>query len=344
MSRIRPPFGAWPEQMMGSKSRMQGKDSSQQSAMARVYIGIDVCKARLDVYIHPLGKRLALANDQAGLKQLKRALAAWDVALVVVEATGKFHRLAHRNLHDSGLKVAVVNPGRSRLFAKSIGALAKTDTVDARMLAIMGESLAPAAVAPPRELIESLQELTCGRDAAVAARTAILNQIGASKNDLLVVELKRQLRATEKSIANLEAEIKHRIDADPVLARRFEILTSVPGVGPASAVALIVGLHEIGDLSAKQAAMIAGLAPIACDSGEHAGARHIQGGRVKVRTGIYMAAVSASRCNPALKDFYTRLVAKGKSAKVALTAIMRKLVILANTLIREDRLWRPNQA
>lgn len=169
---------------------------------------------------------------------------------------------------------------RSRLLAKSIGALAKTDTADARMLAIIGESLSPAARAPPPELIESLQELVRGRDTAIAARTAILNQIGASKTDPLVTELKRQLRAIETMIANLEAGIKRRINADPAPARRFTILTSIPAIGQATAVALIAGLPEIGDLSAKQAAMIAGLAPIACESGESAGARHIQGGRI----------------------------------------------------------------
>src|SRR5450631_456386 len=140
MSWIRPPFDAWPEQMMGSKARMQGKVPSQQSATTRVYIGIDVCKTRLDVYIHPLGKRLALANDAAGLKQLKKLIANYDVALVIMESTSKFHRLAHRNLHDSGYKVAVVNPLRSRKFAEAIGMLAKTDRVDACMLAFMGQS------------------------------------------------------------------------------------------------------------------------------------------------------------------------------------------------------------
>lgn len=323
---------------------MQGKEPSQQGAKAQVYIGCDVCKARLDVHIHPLGKKLVVANDAAGLKQLKKALANYDVAVIVMEATGKFHRLAHRNLHAAGFKVAIVNPGRSRLFAKSIGALAKTDAVDARMLAIMGESLSPAAVAPPPELVESLQELARGRDVAVAARTAVLNQIGASKTDLLVTELKRQLRAIEEMIANLEAGIKDQIDADPVLARRFAILISIPGIGPATAIALVAGLHEMGELSAKQAAMIAGLAPIACDSGESTGARHIQGGRLHLRTGVYMAAVSASRYNPDLKIFYRRLVAAGKSAKVALTAVMRKLIVLSNTLIRQDRLWQPIHA
>ena len=250
---------------------MQGKEPSQQSAKARVYIGIDVCKAKLDVYIYPLDKRLVVANDAAGLKQLKKAVAKFDVALVVMEATGKFHRLAHRNLHDSGFKVAIVNPLRSRKFAEAIGTLAKTDRVDARMLAIMGESLTPDAVAPPPEVIEDLQELARGRESFVDDRTAVLNKIGASKSAVLIAELKRQLRALDKAIANLEAEIERRIDADPVLARRFEILTSIPGIGHVAATALIAGMNEIGQLSAKEVTMIVGLAPIACDSGQHAG-------------------------------------------------------------------------
>jgi transposase len=218
---------ACPEQMMGSKSRMQGKVLPERSA-TQVYVGIDVCKARLDVYIYPLDKRLVVANDAAGLEQLKKAVAKFDVALVVMEATGKFHRLAHRNLHDSGFKVAIVNPLRSRKFAEAIGTLAKTDRVDARMLAIMGESLTPDAVAPPPEVIEDLQELARGREGFVDDRTAVVNKIGASKSAVLIAELKRQLRALDNAIANLEAEIERQIDADPVLARRFEILTFDP--------------------------------------------------------------------------------------------------------------------
>jgi transposase len=341
MSWIRLSFDAWPEQMMGSKSRMQGKEPSQQSVTTRVYIGIDVCKARLDVYIHPLGKRLAVANDAAGLKQLKKVIANDDVALVVMEATGKFHRLAHRNLHDSGFKVAVVNPARSRKFADAIGVLAKTDRVDARMLALMGESLAPDALAPTPETMESLQELANGRQGAVAARTALLNQIGDSKTAVLIGELKRQLRAVEMAIAKLQAEIERRIEADPALARRFQILTSIPGIGPIAAIALIAGLNEIGQLSAKEVAMIVGLAPIACDTGQRSGTREIQGGRSHVRNALYMPAQSAAQHNPDLKIFYDRLIENGKCAKAAITAVMRKLVILANTLVRQDRIWTP---
>src|SRR5271155_4665007 len=168
-----------------------------------------------------------------------------------------------------------------------MGALAKTDRVDCRMLAILGESLEPDAAAPRSELMETLQELTRCRDAAVAARTALLNQLGATTTRPAAVEIKRQLRAAETAIENLGAEIEALIGADPRLARRLAILISIPGVGTVTAIALIVGLAEIGSLSAKQAAMIVGLAPIAWDSGQSSGARHIRGGRAHVRRPLY---------------------------------------------------------
>ena len=192
--------------------------------------------------------------------------------------------------------------------------------------------------------MENLQELARGRESFAVEKTAVLNKIGASKNDVLIGELRRQLRAIEKSIAVLEAEIKHRIAADPVLARRFEILTSIPGIGAVAATALIAGLNEIGQLSSKQAAMIVGLAPIACDSGQREGTREIRGGRAHVRTALYMPAHSAAQHNPDLKIFYNRLIASGKRAKVAITAVMRKLLVLANSLVRQDRLWQPRYA
>ncbi len=317
---------------------MQGKGLPERSA-ARVYVGIDVCKTRLDVFIHPVGQTLSVANNATGLRRLKKALAAHHVALIVMEATGKLHREAHRNLDAGGFAVAIVNPSRSRFFAQAIGALAKTDAVDARMLAIMAESLGPNVTPPPSALVESLQELVNGRDAAVTARTAIRNRIGASQTKLLIAELHRQLKAVETAIMRLEKEIKRLIAADPVLTRRFKLLLSIPGVGDVAASALVAGLTEIGSLSAKQAAMLVGLAPIACDSGDSVGARHIKGGRAHVRRALYMAAVSASNHNPPLKIFYDRLVAAGKKKKIALAAVMRKLVILANTLIHQDRPW-----
>ena len=323
---------------------MQGKVSLERSAMTPVYVGIDVCKERLDVYIHPVGLRLEFANSPVGIKKLKRSLKAYEVALVVMEATGKYHRAVHRSLHADGLSIAVVNPLRSRLFAEAAGALAKTDRVDCRMLAILGESLEPGAVAPASTLMESLQELLHCRSAASDAHTALVNQLGETKVRLAAAEIKRQIRAAETAMENLDAEIQRLIDADPCLARRMTILISIPGVGPATAIALIVGLGEIGSLSAKQAAMLVGLAPIACDSGQSSGPRHIRGGRAQVRRALYMAAMSAARHNPELKIFYERLLAKGKLEMVALTAVMRKLLVLANSLVRENRKWEPHHA
>lgn len=320
---------------------MQGKVSLERSAPT-IYVGIDVCKAWLDVYLHPIGQRLRVANTREELKRLKCRLAQHQVALIVMEATGKYHREAHRTLHASGFVVSVVNPLRARLFAQATGVLAKTDRLDARILAVLAESIAPKASPPAPENLEELQELVRARQAAVADVTALSNQRGESRSAVLKSELVRRIRATESSIVRLEGEIERRIQADPVLARRYRILLSIKGIGPVAAASLLVGLSELGSCSGKQAALLAGLAPLACDSGDKRGERHIRGGRADVRASIYMAAIAAARSNPDLKAFYRRLRAKGKLFKVAVTAVMRKLVVLANTLIREDRLWQPN--
>jgi len=321
---------------------MQGQISPERSAPV-VYVGIDVCKDGLDVYLHPIGHTFRVANTAEGLKILKRRVAGLPVERIVMEATGKFHRQAHRTLHAQGFAVAVVNPLRARQFAEACGQLAKTDRLDARMLALMGQGLEPAALAPAPEAIEALQELTHERAAMVADQTALSNRRGASQTPFLKLALGRQLKSLARCIERLEAEIKRRIADDPALQRRVDILLSIPGVGPVAAAALAIGLPELGACSAKAATLLAGLAPLACDSGKKAGERHIRGGRAHVRTGIYFAAVSAASCNPSLRDDYQRLIGLGKKAKVAITAIMRKLVVLASVLIKEDRMWTPVQ-
>jgi transposase len=323
---------------------MQGKVSPEPNAQTRVYVGIDTCKAWLDVYVHPIGLAFRVPNSYEGLKQLKRRLTGLVVVLIVMEATGKLHREAYRNLTDSGHAVAVVNPLRSRLFAEALGQLAKTDKVDARMLALMGAMLEPKAKPPAPETIETFQELVRGREAFVQQRTALLNQLGDAKATFLKQQIRRQIRTTEAAIERLQKEIMRIVKADPGLARRYEILVSIKGIGPVTAVAILANFPEIGTCNAKQTAMLAGLAPIANDSGDRAGTRSIKGGRAGLRTGIYMAAVAAANSNPALKAFYDRLVAAGKLPKIALTAVMRKLLVLANTLIRDDRLWTPTYA
>jgi transposase len=323
---------------------MQGKVSPEPNAQTRVYVGIDTCKEWLDVYVHPIGLAFRVPNTPGGLAELKRRLAGLTVVLIVMESTGKLHRDASRNLHDSGFSVAVVDPKRSRRFAEAIGQLAKTDKVDARMLALLGAMLEPKAKPPAPKVLETFQELVRGRAAFVGHRTALRNQLGDAKATFLKRQIARQIRALEAEIERLEKEIGRIVKADPVLARRYEILCSIKGIGPTTAVVILANFPEIGTCNAKQAAMLAGLAPIANDSGDRTGRRCIRGGRAELRTGIYMAAVSAANSNPGLKAFYDRLVANGKECMLAVTAVMRKLIVLANTLIRDDRLWEPSHA
>jgi transposase len=319
---------------------MQGKELPGQSAERRVYVGIDVCKEWLDVYLHPIGLKVRVANTREGIKVLKRKLADQDVALVVMEATAKYHRLAQRTLHAGSFRVAVINPLRSRLFAEALGQLAKTDPIDARMLAVLGQSLSPQETPPVPALIEELHEIVRVRQETVDELTALSNRHGASAVTFVRREIARMIKAFENHIARLEAEIARRIESDPALAHRYRILLSIPGIGPVAASVLLVGMTELGALSGKAAAQLAGLAPIAWDSGEKDGKRRIKGGRSSVRNALYMAGRAAARCVPHLKAFYKRLAAT-KPEKVAITAVMRKLIVLANTLIKEDRLWQP---
>jgi transposase len=308
-----------------------------------VYAGIDVCKERLDVYLHPLDQSWSVANDAAGRQLLRRRLTKEGITLVVMEPTSKYHRACHRHLDAAGIAVALVNPLRSRLFAEACGQLAKTDAIDARMLALMAERLQPEAAAPPSAIEEELQELANARSTAVADRVALANRMETTTNPLLRRDYAARLKSLARHIERIEARITALIASDPVTARRAAILRSIPGVGPANVVAILALLREIGRISSKKITALAGLAPFARDSGPSKGRRSIRGGRAELRRYLYMAAVSASRCNPELKRFYHHLIASGKPAKLALTAVARKLIVMANTLVSENRLWTPER-
>jgi transposase len=320
---------------------MQGKDSLERSAKLKVYAGIDVCKAWLDVCVDPAGQVVRIQNNVKGFKKLIKLLATANVSHVVMEPTGKYHRGVHQALHDHRFLVCLVNPARARYFAKSIGVQAKTDRIDAKLLAAMGGLHSLEAVAPSSELLEGLQELIRARQASVDHRTALSNQLRETTGRLIRRQLAGLLKRLEANIKELDAEIRRRINGDPATAHRYAIVRSIKGVGAVAAAWLAIVVPELGSCSNKQAAMLVGLAPIACDSGEKKGQREIKGGRADVRRGIYMAAWSAANTNPTLTPFYQRLRAAGKLRKVAITAVMRKLVVLANTLLREDRQWQP---
>lgn len=319
---------------------MQGKVSPVRSA-EEVYVGVDVCKAWLDIYLHPIGRECRVANTAEGIRTLKRALQDWSVKLVVIEATGKLHRLAYRSLHAGGIPVAVVNPYRSRKFADALGQLAKTDRIDARVLALLGESLHPEARPPAPKQIAELQEIVRARQAVLAEAVALENSLKATESRFLQRERSRWLKSLRERVKTLDRAISKLIEADAEMARRFEVLTSIPGIGPVVAATLIACLAEIGQANGKEVAALAGLAPFNWDSGDMRGQRHIKGGRAHVRTPLYFAAIAAVRTDPGFKRFAERLKAAGKPAKVILTAVMRKLVVLANTLVSQNRTWQP---
>jgi transposase len=319
---------------------MQGKVMTEY-AMSGVYVGIDVCKERLDIYVHPLGAHFCVANDAGGWRHLLRRLANYQVELVVMEPTSKYHRAAHRHLHAAGIAVALINPARARLFAQASGQMAKTDQIDARVLALIGERMGLREAVPPSAEEEALEEMAGARSAAMVARGAITNRLRTASTAFLRRELTRQLRNLDGHVSRLEARIRQMIAADALLARQAEIIRSIPGMGPVNVLAILTGLKEIGQVNGKEAAALAGLAPFADDSGPRLGRRRIRGGRPNLRRALYMAAVAASRCNPELRNFYQRLKDQGKPAKLALIAVARKLVILANTLITENRCWTP---
>jgi len=322
---------------------MQGKMTSVRAGLA-VYAGIDVCKAWLDVYLHPIGRSFRVPNSKEGCARLALELTSAAAGLVVMEATGKLHRLAHRELSAAGFAVAIVNPYRSRKLADALGQLAKTDKIDARVLAFYGAAIGPEVTPVPAKSLAELQELVLARQAAKAQETALKNQAAAAASPVLKRLLKAQLKAQARLIAGLEAAIAALLARDAGLRRRCELLASIKGIGPVVAATLVACLPELGMLGGGQIAALAGVAPMNCDSGDMRGQRRIKGGRAHVRSALYMAAVAASRCNPDLKAFYDRLRNAGKAAKLALTAVMRKLVLLANTLIREDRYWTPKHA
>jgi transposase len=320
---------------------MQDKELSETKPIGEVYIGIDVSKAWLDVHVHPLGHEARFANDRKGVGELVRRAGQWAPALVVVEATGKWHHVVHRALDEAGCRVAVVNPYRSRKLADALGLLAKTDAIDARVLALFARHMSPRPTPPPDADITALKELVAARRVTVADLTALTNRLGTTEHRLCRRQLRARIKMLERHLKALEAEIRRRIAAAPALARRAAILASIPGIGQVGVFTLIAEMTELGVCSRTQIAALAGVAPMNRDSGRMRGRRTIKGGRAGVRTVLYMAALTAIRTNPGLKAFYRRLVNTGKKPKVALTAVMRKLIVLTNTLVREDRTWSP---
>jgi transposase len=306
-------------------------------------IGVDISKPTLDAFHLGSKKHRQFSNDEAGCAALIRWIGEAP-ARVVFEPTGAYHRLFEASVVAAGIEAVKVNPRSARRFAEATGELAKTDRIDAAILARMGAVLDLEGRPAKTETLHDLRELGVARQALVKDRIAATNREQIAVNPVV----KRQLRARLKQIATqlkeIDAAITTAVDADPGLARRREILASIPGIGAVTAMAILIEMPELGTLDNKQAASLAGLAPMTRQSGTWSGRARIRGGRSSLRRALYMPALVALRFNPDLKQKYQALKDAGKPSKVAITAIMRKLLILANALLRDNRKWNEKAA
>jgi transposase len=307
-----------------------------------VYVGVDVSKLRLDVMLQPAGEARSFGNDPQGVATLRDWLADKAVGLVVLEATGGYERLCAATLTVAGIPVAIVNSRQAREFARSMGQLAKTDRLDAAVLAqlarVLDQSpqraryLAPA----PDSARDELQALVVRRRQLINMRIAEAHRLehATRRTRKSIVHM---LKALDRQLGSIDADIDRHLRTHHAVAR--ELLDSVKGVGPATIASLLADLPELGRVSGKRLSTLAGVAPLNCDSGQRRGQRHIWGGRPRVRTALYMATLSAVRYNPVFKAFYERLLAHGKPKKVALVACMHKLLLILNAIMRSGKPW-----
>lgn len=306
-------------------------------------IGIDISKAHLDVHRLRDCQTARFANTTAGFAELRRWIGKAQPDRVVYEATGPYHGAFEKAL-GMHLPLVKVNPLQARRFAQACGTRAKTDAVDAIMLARMGEALKLEADKPDAEDLPDLKELQIARQALIKDQTRLKNRLQTQTVRLVRRQSKARLAQIARQLIQLDEEIASRIDDSPQRAKARTIVQSIPGIGATTAAALLIEMPEIGTLSNKQTASLAGLAPMTRQSGKWRGQAFIQGGRKFLRDALYMPALVAMRFNEDMKRKYETLKARGKPAKVALIAIMRKLIILANTLVKSQRMWSENDA
>jgi transposase len=306
------------------------------------FAGIDVSKAHLDVWVRPDGVAWRSPNTDSGARAVADRLKELHPDLVVLEATGGLESPVAGALAVLGVPVAVVNPRQVRDFAKSVGRLAKTDTLDARVLAHFAEAVKPEPHPLPDEQAAQLSALLARRRQLSEMLTAERNRL-QSADITLHRRLKVHIRWLERELGDIEDDLGSAVKESPLWLAKDNILKSVPGIGPVVSFTLLSELPELGQLNRKQIAALAGVAPLNRDSGTLSGRRTVWGGRSRVRSALYMAALVASRHNPVIRDFYLRLCTAGKPKKVALTACMRKLLLILNSMIRHEEKWNVSE-
>jgi len=309
------------------------------NSVYKYYVGIDVSKAKLDIAISKQESNLVFGNKEEDFKELIKALPAKKRTLIILEATGGYEKLVANYLRKKKFAVSVVNAKRVRDFAKASGKLAKTDKIDARTIMLFGQAFNPF---PQALVCESQEE----RGQLIIRREQLVRMIALEKQHLEhVVEgnskfINQHIGYMEKQLALIEKQLEESFDKDARLKEKRDRLDEIKGVGKVTAMNILIYLPELGTLSSKEASALAGVAPYNKDSGQSQGKKQIAGGRAKVRAALYMAILSARKFNPAIKNFYDRLISRGKLKKVAMVACMRKLITVMNAMLRDNTSWR----
>jgi len=303
------------------------------------HVGIDVSKAILDVYFLPCKKYMQFRNDPKDIKKLIKKVQAFSFVSVVMEATGGYEKPVTQGLQQAGIGVSVVNPRQIRDFAKSLGKLAKTDQIDAQVIALFAEKIEPRANAVIPKTQQDLSALNARRRQLIGMITMEKNRLDKA-NPRMKKSILKIIKALEKELKAINNEVEQTIQADNEYAKRSILLKSIKGVGPACAAGVLAEMPELGSMGAKQISALAGLAPFNRDSGTKRGQRTIWGGRASVRCALYMATLVATKHNSQIREFYERLCHSGKKKKVALTACMHKLLIIMNAMVKHGELWR----
>lgn len=303
----------------------------------KAYVGIDVSKDSLDIAVHASDKQWRFSNDRAGIEKTVDLLGNLDPALVVFEATGGLELTLWAALTEAGMKPVPINPRQIRDFAKAAGRLAKTDVLDARVIAHYAQAMRPG----PRLLpdTQGLKETMARRCQLVEMITAEKNRLRAARTARIRQDIQTHIRWLEKKLDDVERDLRRAIEASPIWREKDALLQSTPGVGKTLSATLLAELPELGTLNRLQVAALAGVAPLNRDSGMMRGKRTVWGGRARVRTALYMATLVATRHNPVIRSFYQRLCAAGKAKKVALTACMRKLLTILNAMLKHHTPW-----
>ena len=303
-------------------------------------VGIDVSKAQLDVAVMPEGAAFRISNDEAGIEALLARLKPLHPDLVVMEATGGYETAAAMGISGAGIRLAVVNPRQVRDFAKASGYLAKTDAIDARLIAQFGLAIDPQVSPMADEDTRELQAMLARRSQLIAMRTQEKNRLAVAVGSVRK-PIKEHIAWLDRHIASLDLDLTNKLRTSPAWKAQEDLLRSFKGIGPVNARTMLADLPELGTLNRKQIAALVGVAPFNCDSGKFKGQRHIWGGRFRVRNALFMGATSAIRFNPVIKAFYERLTQRGKPHKVALVACMRKMLTILNTMARTRQPWQP---